>query len=47
MAEKGDFSHFHFLAENLVRPFEENESIQSLKLPPKREEVVYKTFCGT
>ena len=43
-AYEGDFAPFHRMADAVVKPFEENEEFE---LPPRPEEVVKNTFCGT
>jgi len=42
-----DFSVFDALHAVLERPFEVQEGKESYMLPPRPEEVVHKTFCGT
>jgi uncharacterized protein YdiU (UPF0061 family) len=42
-----DLAPFHRLVDELARPFEDRLGIYDLKLPPKPEEVVHATFCGT
>jgi len=42
-----DFSPFHELHEVLNNPYMEQEGKQHFKLPPKPDEVVQQTFCGT
>lgn len=44
---RGDFSLFHEMNEVLEKPYEEQEEFSSYKLPPRPEEVVKATFCGT
>lgn len=43
----GDFSYFHRLVDALSSPFSEAASVADLRLPPKPEERVTRTFCGT
>lgn len=43
----GDFSLFHEMNEVLKKPYEEQEAFDSYKLPPRPEQVVRATFCGT
>lgn len=43
----GDFSYFHRLVDALSSPFSEADSVADLRLPPKPEERVTRTFCGT
>ncbi len=45
--DHGDFSVFHELHELLQNPYELQEGKQSFMLPPKPDEVVQQTFCGT
>ncbi len=42
-----DFSKFHRLVEDLANPFDDRPGIADLKEPPKPDEVVHQTFCGT
>ncbi|TNF88918.1 MAG: YdiU family protein, partial [Gammaproteobacteria bacterium] len=46
-AYAGDFSAFHALTERLVRPFDYAPEDQSLATPPRPEQIVQQTFCGT
>jgi uncharacterized protein YdiU (UPF0061 family) len=43
----GDFAPFHRLVDALSRPYDDRPGIEDLALPPKPEEVVHQTFCGT
>jgi len=45
--DHNDFSVFHKLHEVLENPFELQEGKDAYLLPPKPEEVVHQTFCGT
>jgi len=45
--DHGDFSVFHALHAVLENPYVENADNERYRLPPKPEEVVAKTFCGT
>jgi uncharacterized protein YdiU (UPF0061 family) len=45
--DHNDFSVFHKLHEVLENPFEQQEGKDAYMLPPKPEEVVHQTFCGT
>jgi len=45
--DRGDFSVFEALHEVLQNPFEYQEGKQQYMLPPKPNEVVHQTFCGT
>jgi uncharacterized protein YdiU (UPF0061 family) len=46
-ANYGDFSFFERLLEALEKPFEERPEFSSYMQPPKPEERVTQTFCGT
>ena len=46
-AYAGDFAPFHALTERLARPFEYSAEDEPLALPPRPEQVVQQTFCGT
>ena len=46
-ANQGDFSLFHEMCELLKNPYLEQEGFKSYTLPPRPEEVVANTFCGT
>ncbi|MFB9951359.1 YdiU family protein [Rhizobium puerariae] len=46
-ANYGDFSFFERLLEALENPFEERPEFADLMTPPKPEERVLRTFCGT
>lgn len=43
----GDFTPFHRLVDALARPFDDRPDIADLTRPPRPEEVVHQTFCGT
>ncbi len=45
--DHNDFSVFHDLHEVLENPFELQDGKEKYMLPPKPEEVVHQTFCGT
>lgn len=45
--EKEDFAPFHRLVDALADPFVERAEDADLMIPPKPEEVVRATFCGT
>lgn len=45
--ERGDFAPFAELLKVLARPYEDQESFQSYADPPKEDERVFQTFCGT
>ena len=46
-AEGGDTSAFEMLIGVLARPFEGQPGKERYAMPPKPEEVVLQTFCGT
>ncbi|MGR3759098.1 protein adenylyltransferase SelO [Roseobacteraceae bacterium NS-SX3] len=46
-AVAGDFALFHRLNAVLAKPFEDQPEHEDLRRPPKPEEVVRATFCGT
>jgi uncharacterized protein YdiU (UPF0061 family) len=46
-AVAGDLAPFHRLAEALSRPFDPNPADRDLATPPRPEERVTQTFCGT
>ena len=46
-AEEGDLSDFHKLADAVETPFEEKEEYKLFSRPPKPEEEVQHTYCGT
>jgi uncharacterized protein YdiU (UPF0061 family) len=46
-AVAGDFKPFNRLMTVLAQPFEDQPEAQDLTLPPRPEEVVESTFCGT
>ena len=45
--QHGDFEPFHNLMEVLARPFEFDQKLARYALPPRPEQVVTQTFCGT
>jgi len=45
--DKGDFSVFHRLVERLETPSSYSEADADLATPPRPEQVVHQTFCGT
>jgi uncharacterized protein YdiU (UPF0061 family) len=45
--DHNDFSVFHALYDVLQKPFERQQGKDDYMLPPKPEEVVHQTFCGT
>jgi uncharacterized protein YdiU (UPF0061 family) len=46
-ADDGDFSVFHRLVERLEKPMAYSEADSDLAVPPRPEQVVRQTFCGT
>jgi uncharacterized protein YdiU (UPF0061 family) len=46
-AYRGDFAPFHRLVDALVAPWAEHSEYADLETPPRPEEVVHQTFCGT
>jgi uncharacterized protein YdiU (UPF0061 family) len=46
-AEQGDFGPFETLLEVIVRPFDDQPGREVYRLPPRPEQVVQQTFCGT
>jgi uncharacterized protein YdiU (UPF0061 family) len=46
-AYAGDDAPFHRLVEALARPFDEQPEYADLEAPPRPEEAVRQTFCGT
>lgn len=42
-----DFAPFHRLVEALVAPYSEQAEYADLETPPRPEEIVHETFCGT
>jgi len=42
-----DFKLFQDLLLALSNPFEDNKDFMSFKLPPKSNEIVHQTYCGT
>jgi len=45
--EDGDFSEFHLLSKVLSNPFSYNSKYERYGIPPKPDQVVKQTFCGT
>jgi uncharacterized protein YdiU (UPF0061 family) len=45
--DQNDFSAFHALHDVLQNPFEYQQGKESYMLPPRSDEVVHQTFCGT
>jgi len=46
-AYRGEFAPFHRLVDALAAPFAEQAEYADLEAPPRPEEVVHETFCGT
>ena len=45
--EEGDLKPFHELLKALEKPYEDGEHLKPYQPPPKPEEKVLQTFCGT
>ena len=43
----GDFAPFHRLVDALAAPYAEQAEYADLETPPRPEEIVHETFCGT
>lgn len=46
-AYEGNFKPFHRLVDVLQKPFNVQENLSEYELPPRPEETVHATFCGT
>ena len=46
-AEENDLQPFHNLLQSLEKPYENNGRLDGYQSPPKPEEKVHQTFCGT
>ena len=46
-AEENDLQPFHNLLQSLEKPYENNSCLDDYQSPPKPEEKVHQTFCGT
>ena len=46
-ASGGDFAPFHRLVDALAAPYAEQVEYADLEAPPRPEEIVHETFCGT
>jgi uncharacterized protein YdiU (UPF0061 family) len=46
-AYAGDFAPFHRLVDGLAAPYADRVEYAHLETPPRPEEIVHKTFCGT
>jgi uncharacterized protein YdiU (UPF0061 family) len=42
-----DFSLFHQLVDVLAKPYDYDEKFSRYALPPRPDQIVTKTFCGT
>lgn len=45
--DNGDFSTFHDLVEEVIDPYRSREPGSHFVTPPKPDEIVHQTFCGT
>jgi uncharacterized protein YdiU (UPF0061 family) len=45
--ERGDFEPFHRMVDALARPFDYDADVELFATPPRPEEEVQQTFCGT
>jgi uncharacterized protein YdiU (UPF0061 family) len=45
--DHGDFAPFEKLHRVLQKPYDEQESVVEYQKPPRPEEIVQATFCGT
>ena len=46
-AHAGDFAPFHRLVDALAEPYAKKTVYADLEAPPRPEEIVHETFCGT
>lgn len=46
-AYSGDYSHFHRMLEAIRNPYVDREEYREFATPPKPQERVFQTFCGT
>lgn len=46
-AESGDFAPFHALSDVLAAPFTERAGLEAFAEPPREDERIRQTFCGT
>ena len=46
-AYRGDFAPFHRLVDALAAPYADQVEYADLETPPRPEEIVHETFCGT
>jgi uncharacterized protein YdiU (UPF0061 family) len=47
MGLHGNYDYFHYLNKAYKNPFQEQKELEDLTLPPRPEEIVHQTFCGT
>jgi uncharacterized protein YdiU (UPF0061 family) len=45
--DEGDFAPFHALVEHLENPYDYDPDYADYAIPPRPEQVVRQTFCGT
>ena len=45
--DAGDLGPFHALREVLASPYEDQPGHEEYQAPPRPEEVVHRTYCGT
>ena len=46
-AYRGEYAPFHRLVDALAAPYAEQPEYADLETPPRPEEIVHTTFCGT
>jgi uncharacterized protein YdiU (UPF0061 family) len=44
---RDDFAHFETLVDVLAKPFDEQPGRERYRVPPRPEQIVHQTFCGT
>ena len=47
LAVQEDYSFFNKMVEAYKKPFEKNSQYDDFTFPPKPDEIVHQTFCGT
>jgi uncharacterized protein YdiU (UPF0061 family) len=47
IAYGGDCAPFHRLVDALAEPYAERLEYADLEMPPRPDEIVHQTFCGT
>ena len=47
LANQEDYTFFKEMVEAFKEPYEQKSQYKELTLPPKPDEIVYQTFCGT